>query len=106
MPLRPSRRMNARLAPSERLVSVRPPEARRARADQRRLGCRRDLLFLYSATRAYDNRSTVRGPPSMDAEGHERIRQIFLAACECEPAERDAFVASACSDNDVLRAEV
>ncbi len=42
----------------------------------------------------------------MSAERHVRVRELFLAACEHEVADRGAFLAEACGGADDLRQEV
>ncbi len=42
----------------------------------------------------------------MTPEQYQCVKAVFMDACECEPAHRDAFVESACKGDEELRAEV
>ncbi len=42
----------------------------------------------------------------MSRQRHQRIKELFLAACEREPDERAAFLQAACGDDAELRREV
>ncbi len=42
----------------------------------------------------------------MDPQRHERIKRLFLAACELEPDARNAFLEQACDGDAELRSEV
>src|SRR5262245_46548858 len=42
----------------------------------------------------------------MDPERHAHVKHLFLAACDLDASERPGYLASACGDDDALRAEV
>ncbi|TWT32427.1 Serine/threonine-protein kinase PrkC [Posidoniimonas corsicana] len=42
----------------------------------------------------------------MTPDQYAKVRSIFLEACDLEKAERDAFVATACDNDDALKQEV
>ena len=42
----------------------------------------------------------------MSRQRHQRIKELFLAACEREPDERAAFLQAECGDDTELRREV
>jgi predicted ATPase/serine/threonine protein kinase len=42
----------------------------------------------------------------MDPQRHVLVKRIFLAACECDPADRAAYLDDACGGDDALRGEV
>ncbi len=50
--------------------------------------------------------SSRRTSGATTAERHARVRDLFLAACERSAADRRAFLADACGDDDELRREV
>ena len=39
-------------------------------------------------------------------ETHQRAKQLFVAAIECDPHERHSFIVDACGGDTVLREEV
>jgi WD40 repeat protein/predicted Ser/Thr protein kinase len=43
---------------------------------------------------------------SLASERYQRVREVFHAACERDPADRSAFLDEACGEDDELRAEV
>ncbi len=50
--------------------------------------------------------SSRRSSGATNAERHVRVRELFLAACEHSAADRQAFLADACGDDDELRKEI
>lgn len=41
-----------------------------------------------------------------DVNRHQRIKEIFLQACRCAPAQREVFLQQACDGDEALRREV
>ncbi len=73
----------------------------------RRRGAEALLSFHEQATRNLpDGHARLSAQQTLPPEQWERIEKLFQSAMELEPAEREAFLARACGDDQLLRREV
>jgi hypothetical protein len=72
-----------------------------------RRGAEALLSFHEQATRNLpDGHARLSAQQTLPPEQWERIEKLFQSAMELEPAEREAFLAGACGDDQLLRREV